>query len=531
MLRFWLLGQVLDGDALTGIDSVIFLLKKSILEIRFAQVDIAHEAVVDHDALGAVLALALCFIDVDVVDQLLEQRCGEGANLHESADRLQEAVPALLHGAKLGEPLTVVRNLVLELHPFYLVLVRQLHEPLVRHLAAGVVLIELFICGRIREVQAMNRDDYLEEEWPEESPAEPETPAEEEKSDRGLYTYDTTPSEEEEDKNAKASPEETDFQNAEHFTFRLIDDHRIYKMEDPPKIESKTKWYEKAETCFQIYFDNHDLYYFHGFLHYIEPTLNRIASGFMLRYAMAGHFADLKQEAVLGLLEAEQHYDPKKGKRFLQYSKAYMKNRMHYYIRKMRRGCTVTTAYADRKLRTVMKTFYDHGGRNDLETICTVAEEMKIPQEEATEIIQRALLNALCAGTDRQFGTADGEWEEIIEERTISPHPEPYEALVNKCQSKALCNAWENLDYREQEIFAAHLGFCPECFNTLARIGESGAWYDCATRKRTPYADLAIDFGLSSAESSQRICEQAIIKLHSLYENIYASLLCLQDCK
>ena len=36
----------------------------------------------------------------------------------------------------------------------------------------------------------MIKDDYLEEEWPEESPAEPEAPAEEEESDRGLYTYD-----------------------------------------------------------------------------------------------------------------------------------------------------------------------------------------------------------------------------------------------------------------------------------------------------------------------------------------------------
>lgn len=81
----------------------------------------------------------------------------------------------------------------------------------------------------------MNRDDYLEEEWPEESQAEPEPPAEEEESDRGLYTYDTAPSEEKEDKNAKASPEETDFQNAEHFTFRLINDHRIYKYGRPAK--------------------------------------------------------------------------------------------------------------------------------------------------------------------------------------------------------------------------------------------------------------------------------------------------------
>ena len=363
----------------------------------------------------------------------------------------------------------------------------------------------------------MNRDDYLEDEWPEESPAKPETPAEEEESDWGLYTYDTAPSEEEEDKNANASPEEADFQNAEHFTFRLLDDHRIYKMEDPPKIESKTKWYEKAETCFQIYFDNHDLYYFHGFLHYIEPTLNRIASGFMLRYAMAGHFADLKQEAVLGLLEAEQHYDPKKGKRFLQYSKAYMKNRMHYYIRKMRRGCTVTTAYADKKHRTVMKKFYDYGGRNDLETICKVAEEMKIPQEEATELIQCALLNTLCTGMYRQLGSADGEWEERSEERTVSPYTEPYEALLKEYQAKALCLAWESLDYREQEMLAAHLGFCPECFSVLERIGPSEKWYDCVPRKKLPYDDISVSHGLSSPDSAQRICEQALRKLRMIF--------------
>ena len=371
----------------------------------------------------------------------------------------------------------------------------------------------------------MNRDDYLEDEWPEESPAKPETPAEEEESDWGLYTYDTAPSEEEEDKNAKASPEEADFQNAEHFTFRLLDDHRIYKMEDPPKIESITKWYEKAEACFQIYFDNHDLYFFHGFLHYIEPTLNRIASGFMLRYAMAGHFADLKQEAVLGLLEAEQHYDPQKGTLFLQYSKDYMKNRMHYYIRKMRRGCTVTTAYADKKLRTVMRKFYDHSGRNDLETICKVAEEMKIPQEEAMDIIQRALLNTLCTEIHRPLGSADGEWEESSEERTVSPYPEPYEALLRQYKTEALLAAWHSLNYREQEILAAHLGFCPECFGTLERTGESSTWYDCTPRKHIPYADLAIDFGLSSPDSARRVCEHAIKKLRISFENYYACLL------
>ena len=55
---------------------MVFLLKKSILEVRFTQVDIAYKAVVDHHPLGAVFALALRLVDVDVVDQLLEQRRG-----------------------------------------------------------------------------------------------------------------------------------------------------------------------------------------------------------------------------------------------------------------------------------------------------------------------------------------------------------------------------------------------------------------------------------------------------------------------
>ena len=62
MLWFGFFRQVLNGDALAGFGSVVFLLKKSILEIRFAQVDITHEAVIDHDALGSMLALALRFM-------------------------------------------------------------------------------------------------------------------------------------------------------------------------------------------------------------------------------------------------------------------------------------------------------------------------------------------------------------------------------------------------------------------------------------------------------------------------------------
>ena len=364
----------------------------------------------------------------------------------------------------------------------------------------------------------MKQNDYPEPEWPEDSWERPEEPAEDEESDRGLYTNDTEGPAEAETKDRKTYPEESDFLTAEDYAFLAIDDHKIYKMKAPPEMDSEPTYYRKAEACFQIYFRTRDLYYFHGFLHYYEPTLNRAASGFMLRYAMSGHFADLKQECVVGLLEAEKRYDPAKGKTFLQFSRTYMENRMHDYARRMRTGCTVETDYAYDKLRNVMYHFNRFSARNDRETVCSVAREMNIPQAEAEELIQYALLNMLCTGMYRSYGAADGEAEENCEEITIGPYPEPYEALLQKYRSNALRTAWNALNYREREMLAAHLGFCPECFGVLERTGPSEKWYDCRPRKATPYADLAADFGLSSPESVQRICERAVRKLRTAFE-------------
>ena len=33
-------------------------------------------------------------------------------------------------------------------------------------------------------------------------------------------------------------------------------------------------------------------------------------------------------------------------------------------------------------------------------------------------------------------------------------------------QSEAVLNVFESLDYRERMLIAAHLGFCPECYET-----------------------------------------------------------------
>ena len=365
----------------------------------------------------------------------------------------------------------------------------------------------------------MNRDDYLEDEWPEESPAEPEAPAEEEESDRGLYAIDTAPSEEGGDAKGNESSEETDFLNADDSAFRPINEHKLYQMEEPPRIKEAATTIGKAEICFQRYCRTKSKRYLDGFLHYYEPIINDTVSSFMQRYAMGGHFEDLKQEAVIGILEAANRYEYSQKTMFHKYVSRSIENKLHDYTRRMRRGCTVESDYAYDRLRKVMAVFNRLGGHGDLATLLAVSEETGIKAYEAEAMIQAALQNMQCADIYRNLGTSDGEAEESREEITVSPYPEPYEALLNEYQAQALCLAWESLDYREQEMLAAHLGFCRDCFGTLERTSESNAWYDCSPRKRIPYADLAIDFGLSSPESAQRICEKALNKLRRITYN------------
>ena len=57
-----------------------------------------HEFIVDHNALSAVLAVSLCFVHINVVDQFPEQRCGQGLHLHKLADSMDELILVGLHG-------------------------------------------------------------------------------------------------------------------------------------------------------------------------------------------------------------------------------------------------------------------------------------------------------------------------------------------------------------------------------------------------------------------------------------------------
>ncbi len=79
-------------------------------------------------------------------------------------------------------------------------------------------------------------------------------------------------------------------------------------------------------------------------------------------------------------------------------------------------------------------------------------------------------------------------------------------------RSEAVLNAFESLDYRERMLVAAHLGFCPECFETLARKEKDGVPV-LALRKKQSLIDLAIEHELSDPDTVHEILERAYGKM------------------
>ena len=101
----------------------------------------------------------------------------------------------------------------------------------------------------------------------------------------------------------------------------------------------------------------------------------------------------------------------------------------------------------------------------------------------------------------QENGDEDGEITRI-------PVPDystdPARLMLRMERQEALFAAFESLSYREQDIVASHLGFCPKCLNTKNADG--------CNRQREYFEDLAIPYGLTS-KAAGKVYDRAIEKL------------------
>ena len=288
----------------------------------------------------------------------------------------------------------------------------------------------------------------------------------------------------------------------------------IYRLDPaPPK-------YENFQTYFDLYFAEKDEKYLSWFLHYYENELNTKARGFVNEYAMYGHFLDLKQTFVLGLMEALQRYDISRGIPFLVFKELPAMNAVHTYIRTMRTGYSVPSSYADEQLRKVMWQYAEHGYRYDEETIAAISKETGISPKNVEEILQGGLLNMSITDFYRHYGDEDSE--ESLEEVAADGTSQTEELYFRIEKAEEVMAAFKGLNYRERAIVAEHLGFCRDCYATH--------YYDTddldgdgkpkrKPRRKVSFIELAVEHGLASPDTADKTYRRALEKMR---QKLYA---------
>ena len=227
----------------------------------------------------------------------------------------------------------------------------------------------------------------------------------------------------------------------------------IYRLTPaPPKKDDLQKYID-------LYFSKKDEKYISWFLHYYEPILNDTVIGIVQRYAMFGHFLDIKQECVVGLYKALQTYVKAEHGNFITYKVRIEWNEIHSYIRTMRTGFTDNSETAYRNLRKIMYLYYQYGDTGDV--IKRIADEVKPSEDYVRKAIDAGLMNTNFVDFYLKF--ADEDSEETTVDVTIDYSTEPYAILSRIELHKSIKEAFKKLNYRQREMLYSHFGLCPEC--------------------------------------------------------------------
>ncbi len=281
----------------------------------------------------------------------------------------------------------------------------------------------------------------------------------------------------------------------------------IYRLTPaPPKKDDLQEYID-------LYLAEKDDKYLSWFLHYYEPKLNTIAIDTAQKYAMQGHFLDIKEACVLGIFKALQEYTDNTVP-FIIFKTRIMQEEIHNYIRTVRTGFTVQSDDEYLTLRKAMALFEKYGGKTDAETIELISNEISRSDETTMEILQSGLRNMQFIDFYRRY--ADEDSEESAEEVAPDCSFEPYKLLIRKMIYDGLREAYQRLDYREKAMVSAHLGFCRECWSTSYADKDNLDEY--GEPKKTPFEkqafiDIAYDHMLSSQATADRIYRRAIDKM------------------
>ena len=283
---------------------------------------------------------------------------------------------------------------------------------------------------------------------------------------------------------------------------RRLLERRMYRLDPaPPKLP--------AQEYIVRYLTEKEDKYLTWYLHDQEPALNKLAQAACERYAMAEHFADIKQAAVCGILTALQKYDPAVGAPFVAFQKRYVQDGIDDYIRTAQSGVITMTTDTYPILRRIMAIYHLNGDDCTGSCIQRIADETGMGEKSVRKYIAIGTLNERRVDFYRQY-YEDGE--ETGEDVTVDTTSQPDKLYFRAVLYDALHQAYDNLTYREQRTVAKHLGFCDTCWSVRKAVLINGE-IEYRLIKSMTFEEISYSASRRSDKASERTYNNALEKM------------------
>ena len=283
---------------------------------------------------------------------------------------------------------------------------------------------------------------------------------------------------------------------------KLFWERRMYRLDPaPPKLPAQ-------EYIVRYLTENEDKY-LAWYLHDQEPALNKLVQAACERYAMAEHFADIKQAAVCGILTALQKYESAVGAPFVAFQKRYIQDSIDDYIRTAQSGVITMTVDTYPVLRRIMAIYRQSGDDCSDSNIQKIASEVNMDVKSVRKYIAIGTLNERRVDFYRQY---DEDGEETGEGIAVETTSQPDKLYFRAMLYDALHQAYDSLTYREQRTIAKHLGFCDTCWSVKKVVLINGE-IEYRPIKPMTFEKISHSASRRSDKASERTYNNALEKM------------------
>ena len=283
---------------------------------------------------------------------------------------------------------------------------------------------------------------------------------------------------------------------------KLFWERRMYRLDPaPPKLPAQ-------EYIVRYLTENEDKY-LAWYLHDQEPALNKLVQAACERYAMAEHFADIKQAAVCGILTALQKYDSAVGAPFVAFQKRYIQDSIDDYICTAQSGVITMTVDTYPVLRRIMAIYRQSGDDCSDSNIQKIASEVNMDVKSVRKYIAIGTLNERRVDFYRQY---DEDGEETGEGIAVDTTSQPDKLYFRAMLYDALHQAYDSLTYREQRTIAKHLGFCDTCWSVKKVVLINGE-IEYRPIKPMTFEKISHSASRRSDKASERTYNNALEKM------------------